>query len=92
MSAKADLNRSSPFLSKAWLLLDSDRAEKAAELSKAQGKPAAWAGEQYNLGNAWSKVPERQFPEKWERAITHYEQALPIRTRQKDGARHAATL
>ncbi len=92
MGAKANTDASSPFLPRAWLLPDIDRAEQAAALYKAQGKLDAWAREQYNLGNAWCQVPETQFPAKWERAIAHYEQALSIRTRQKDAERHAATL
>jgi tetratricopeptide (TPR) repeat protein len=88
--ANADL--SSPFLSKAWFLPDIDRAERAAAMYRAQGKLDAWAREQYNLGNAWCAVPEPEFPAKWEKAIAHYEQALSIRTRQKDPERHAATL
>jgi tetratricopeptide (TPR) repeat protein len=88
--ANGDL--SSPFLSKAWFLPDVDRAEQAAALYWAQGKLDAWAREQYNLGNAWCQVPEAAFPAKWEKAIAHYEQALSIRTRQKDPERRAATL
>jgi tetratricopeptide (TPR) repeat protein len=88
--ANGDL--SSPFLSKAWFLPDIDRAERAAALYWAQGKLDAWAREQYNLGNAWCKVPEAQFPGKWEKAIAHYERALSIRTRRKDPERYAATV
>ena len=83
---------SSPFLSRAWFLPDIDRAERAAAQFRAQGKLDAWAREQYNLGNAWCNVPEAAFPAKWEKAIAHYEQALVIRTRQKDPERYAATV
>jgi tetratricopeptide (TPR) repeat protein len=92
MNGMAKSDGSSPFLSKAWLLPDIDRAEQAAAMYRAQGKLDAWAREQYNLGNAWCKVPEAQFPAKWEKAIEHYEQALVIRTRQKDPERYAATV
>jgi tetratricopeptide (TPR) repeat protein len=37
-------------------------------------------------------MPETEFPLKWEKAIGHFEQALSIRTREKDRERHAATL
>jgi tetratricopeptide (TPR) repeat protein len=92
MNGMTNPDPSSPFLSKAWFLPDIDRAERAAALYKAQGKLDAWAREQYNLGNAWCAIPEAQSPAKWEKAIEHYEQALSIRTRQRDPERYAATV
>jgi tetratricopeptide (TPR) repeat protein len=88
--AKADL--SAPFLSKAWFLPHIDRTERSAAMYRAQGKLDDWAREQYNLGNDWCTVPEAQSPAKWEKAIEHYEQALSIRTRQKDPERYVATM
>jgi tetratricopeptide (TPR) repeat protein len=92
MNGMTNPDPSSPFLSKAWFLPNIDRAERAAAMYRIQGKLDDWAREQYNLGNAWCQVPESTFPAKWEKAIEHYEQALAIRTRQKNPLRHAATL
>jgi tetratricopeptide (TPR) repeat protein len=47
---------------------------------------------QFNLGNAWCDVPEADFPDKWEKAILHYEQALLFRGKQEDPQAYAATL
>lgn len=64
----------------------------AAELYKSHNQLNDWAREEYNQGNAWCELPEEDYPEKWEHAIHHYEQALEVRTLEKDPQRHAATL
>jgi tetratricopeptide (TPR) repeat protein len=92
MSEPTSISALSPLLPKAWLLPEIDRTERTAAMYRAQGKLDDWAREQYNLGNAWCAVPEVQSPAKWEKAIAHYQQALVIRTRQKDPERYAATM
>jgi tetratricopeptide (TPR) repeat protein len=37
-------------------------------------------------------LPEEEYPDKWQEAITLYELALQVRTRAKNPLRHAATL
>jgi tetratricopeptide (TPR) repeat protein len=51
-----------------------------------------WARAQHNLGNTWCEFPAAEFPDKWENAIAHYEQALLFRTQQADPACFAATM
>ena len=51
-----------------------------------------WAREEFNLGNAFSELPPDRYPHKWEDAIVHYENALQIRTKDKDRRAHAVTL
>lgn len=51
-----------------------------------------WAREEFNLGNAWCEMPEDDFPEKWRRAVEHFERALSVRTRLKDSRHYVATL
>jgi tetratricopeptide (TPR) repeat protein len=70
--------------------LDCHRA--AAALYRSRNMLADWAREEYNQGNAWCELPEEDYPEKWQQAILHYEQALQVRTRDKDPMRCAATL
>ena len=64
----------------------------AAALYKGRDQLDDWAREEYNQGNAWCELPEDEYPDKWDQAIVHYEQALQIRTRDKDPLRYAATL
>lgn len=64
----------------------------AAALYKSKDQLDDWAREEYNQGNAWCELPEEDYPEKWERAVMHYEQALQVRTREKDPLRYAATM
>ena len=70
--------------------LDCHRA--AAALYRSRNMLADWAREEYNQGNAWCELPEEDYPDKWQQAILHYEQALQVRTRDKDPMRCAATL
>lgn len=70
--------------------LDCHRA--AAALYRSRDMLDDWAREEYNQGNAWCELPEEDCPDKWHQAILHYEQALQVRTRDKDPMRCAATL
>ncbi len=64
----------------------------AAEIYLSRNQLDDWAREEYNQGNAWCELPEEEHPDKWQQAIMHYEQALRIRTRDKNPLRYAATL
>ncbi len=64
----------------------------AAALYKSKNQLDDWAREEYNQGNAWCELPEEEYPDKWRQAVMHYEQALEVRTREKDPLRYAATL
>ncbi len=66
--------------------------QEAAALYFAQSRFTDWARMQFNLGNAWCDVREDRFLDKWEKAISHYEQALFFRTRESDPHGFAATL
>jgi tetratricopeptide (TPR) repeat protein len=78
--------------SKVSLFTSIDCFQQAAEIYRESGRLDDWAREQHNLGSTWCEMPETEFPSKWEEAIGHFEQALSIRTREKDRERHAATL
>jgi tetratricopeptide (TPR) repeat protein len=64
----------------------------AAQLYLGRNQLDDWAREEYNQGNAWCELPEDEYPEKWEQAIKNYENALRIRTKDKNPLRYAATL
>lgn len=64
----------------------------AAELYLSRNQLEDWAREEYNQGNAWCELPEDDYPDKWQQAILHFEQALRVRTRDKNPLRYAATL
>ena len=64
----------------------------ATDLYRSLGQLDDWAREEYNQGNAWCELPEEEYPEKWQQAILHYEQALQVRTREKNPLRYAATM
>ena len=66
--------------------------EEAARNYSQAGQMNDWAREQFNLGNLWCEMPAKTNPQKWQRAIEHYEQALSIRTRWTDTPHYAATL
>jgi tetratricopeptide (TPR) repeat protein len=66
--------------------------EEAAAVFHGLGDVESWAREEYNLGNAYCDLPDKACPDKWERAVLHYERALQVRTRERDPLRHAATL
>ena len=70
--------------------LDCHRA--AATLYLSWNQLDDWAREEYNQGTACCELPEDKYPEKWKHAIFHYEQALKVRTREKDPLRYAATM
>lgn len=77
---------------KARLLCAVECDEKAAAIYFKCEMFQEWARIQYNLGNTWCEFPGAEFPDKWENAIAHYEQALLFRTRQADPASFAATM
>jgi tetratricopeptide (TPR) repeat protein len=83
---------SSALPSKTKLLTAIDCFGQAAEIYREFEKRDDWAREQYNLGNAWCEMTESESPSKWEKAIAHFEEALSVRTREKDAERYAATL
>ncbi len=58
----------------------------AATLYRGRGELEDWARAEFNLGNACCEL------EKWADAISHYEHALEVRTRECQPARYAATL
>jgi tetratricopeptide (TPR) repeat protein len=64
----------------------------AAELYLSRNQLDDWAREEYNQGNAWCELPEEEYPDKWQQAIMHYEQALRERTKDKNPLRYAATM
>jgi tetratricopeptide (TPR) repeat protein len=64
----------------------------AAELYFSRNQLDDWAREEYNQGNAWCELPEEEHPDKWLQAIMHYEQALRVRTLDKNPLRYAATM
>lgn len=65
---------------------------EAAEIYRASGEADAWARAHFNLGNSYCELAEAAGEEHWGEAISHYEQALRVRTREKDPVRHAAVL
>lgn len=51
-----------------------------------------WARAQFNLGNSCSELSEIAGEDHWQAAIGHYQQALQVRTRDRNPERYAATL
>ncbi len=93
LSALGNAYMASSSLPAATRLLSAiDCCRQAAALYHEHHRMDEWAREQFNQGNAWCELPEDRFPEKWERAVALYEQALRIRTRERHPGRHAATL
>jgi tetratricopeptide (TPR) repeat protein len=84
--------RSSTLPAKARLLAAIECYENAAGIYFSQSVFREWARMQFNLGNAWCEVSEDDFPDKWEKAVRHYERALSFRARQDDPQAFAATL
>lgn len=66
--------------------------ETAASLWLTQGDLLSWAMAEFNQGNACCELPQEEFPDKWDQAVRHYENALHVRTQENDPERHAATL
>jgi tetratricopeptide (TPR) repeat protein len=66
--------------------------EEAAAIYGTSGLPDEWAREEFNQANAWCDLPASEFPEKWAEAAQHYENALRVRTKEKDPKRYAATV
>jgi tetratricopeptide (TPR) repeat protein len=69
-----------------------DCHQTAAALYRSRDQLDDWAREEYNQGNAWCELPEDEYPDKWQQAIQHFEQALQVRTRDKNPIRYAATM
>jgi tetratricopeptide (TPR) repeat protein len=84
--------RSSSLPEKARLRAAIECYEKAAAIYFAQSLFREWARMQFNLGNAWCELSEGDFPDRWEKAIYHYQQALLFRDKQDDPQAFAATL
>lgn len=65
--------------------------QAAAGIYRSHGMSDDWAREEFNQANAWCDLPDTEFPAKWNEAVTHYENALRIRTKDKDPKLYAAT-
>ena len=65
---------------------------EAAEIYQNGDLLEDWAREEFNQANTWCNLPASEFPEKWARAIEHYENALRVRTGAKDPQGFAATV
>jgi len=83
-------SRHLPRIARLVAALDCHRT--ASALYKSRNQLDDWAREEYNQGNAWCELPEEEYRDKWQQAILHYEQALQVRTRDKNPLRYAATL
>jgi tetratricopeptide (TPR) repeat protein len=84
--------KSATLPTKARMLTAIECHQKAAAIYFERGAFAEWARMQYNLGNTCCELPNDEFPDKWEDAISHYEQALLFRTRHADRDAWVATL
>lgn len=62
----------------------------AAEIYRSLGMANEWARIQFNLGNSCCDLSEAAGEHHWAEAVSHYEQSLRIRTRQKDPQLYAA--
>jgi tetratricopeptide (TPR) repeat protein len=65
---------------------------EAAELYASLELQDEWARVEFNLGNSWCDLSEITGEDHWREAVTHYENALRVRTREKDPERYAAVL
>lgn len=92
LSALGNTHASIPGQTTTHLLAAIDCQGKAASIFWAARAQDEWAREEYNLGNTCCELPEREYPEKWQKAIEHYERALLVRTRDEDPEKHASTL
>ena len=67
--------------------------EEAACIYSTSGEPDDWARAEFNLGNSCCELAEAADESRyWREAVAHYEEALRVRTREKNPARHAALL
>ncbi|MBZ5630249.1 MAG: hypothetical protein LAO06_15425 [Acidobacteriia bacterium] len=64
----------------------------AAEIYARLGRPNDWAREEFNQADAWCELTESKFPDKWAQAVTHYENALRVRTKKDDPRAYASTI
>jgi tetratricopeptide (TPR) repeat protein len=65
---------------------------EAAQLYGAAGAPQQSARLHFNLGNTLCDLSEATGEDHWLDAVSHYQEALRIRTRERDPERHAAVL
>jgi tetratricopeptide (TPR) repeat protein len=92
LSALGNTHGAIPNRTAAHLLAAIDCQQRAASIFWDARAVEEWAREEYNAGNTWCELTEREYPGKWQKAIEHYERALLVRTRDKDPAKHAAAL
>ncbi len=69
-----------------------ERHLEAAAIYQGQGREDDWARLQFNIGNSLCALSEITGEDHWQEAVARYENALAIRTREKDELRHAAVL
>lgn len=77
---------------KARLLAAIECHQQAARIFQSEGRSDDFAREKFNLGNAFSELPEESVLNKWQNAIENYENALQVRTREKNPDAYAGTL
>ncbi len=65
---------------------------EAAALYAELGEAEDWGRAEFNLGNSCCALSEAAAENHWGEAIAHYENALRVRTCNKDPMRHAAVL
>lgn len=65
---------------------------ESAGIYRSEGESDDWARVEFNLGNSLCELAETAGEDHWWEAVSHYEEALQVRTREKDPERHAALL
>jgi tetratricopeptide (TPR) repeat protein len=65
---------------------------EAGAIYRQAGQMEDWARLQFNLGNSCCELSELTGENHWHTAVGYYENALQVRTRQKNPERHAAVL
>jgi tetratricopeptide (TPR) repeat protein len=66
--------------------------QEAAAIYGSSELPDEWAREEFNQANVWCDLLDSEFPEKWTEAAKHYENALRVRTKDRDPKRYATTV
>jgi len=69
-----------------------DSHREAAGIYQALGMRDDWARLQFNLGNFCCELSDAAAENHWREAISHYQNSLEVRTREKDPQRYAAVL
>jgi len=69
-----------------------DSHREAAGIYQALGMRNDWARVQFNLGNFCCELSDAAAENHWQEAVSHYENSLEVRTREKDPQRYAAVL